>query len=150
MQTPQQQFDVKSQSGGSINNVAHDRYNQHDQYNQYISQVIQERESFARDIAATNSKARWLVWIGLTLIVGGGDFYYWAFMKFTNFANQSEASADHWFHLARIGVGVSSIGVVTIIVGVVLHIVAASRRRGLMSMNAPIAPPGWTREGVRP
>jgi hypothetical protein len=150
MPTPQPYFDVASQSAGSINNVAHDQYYQRDQYNQYVSQVIQQRESFAREIAATKTKARWLVWIGLTLLLAGGGFYYWAFMKFSDFSDftySSEVSSEHWFHLMQIGVGVASIGVVTIVVGVVLHIVAASRKRSLMVMNAPIAPPGWS-EGV--
>jgi hypothetical protein len=50
-------FDVGNQSAGMINNVGRD---QHLSYVQYIQQ---QRASFARDIAATKTKARWFIWL---------------------------------------------------------------------------------------
>src|SRR5664279_4942027 len=60
----QQRYNINRQDAGVINNVGRN------QHNSYVQQV-HERESFLRAIAATRTKARWLVWTGLALFVVG-------------------------------------------------------------------------------
>ncbi len=58
-------YEIGQQDRQVISNVGRD------QYNAQIQQVIQQRDSFMREIAGTKTKARWLVWLGLLLFVAG-------------------------------------------------------------------------------
>ena len=44
-------------------------------YNSHVQHVNQQRENFLREVAATGTKARWLVWMGFVMfVVGYGIF----------------------------------------------------------------------------
>jgi hypothetical protein len=105
-------FDVERQKAGTINNVARD------QYLSYGAHVQQQRASFARDIAATKTKANWLVGIGLAISVVGFVVYGQVILRF----------------LAVVA------GTMMIVVGIVLHVVAAARRRRI-DEELPLPPP---------
>jgi hypothetical protein len=64
-------FDVGSQHAADINMAGRDQYN----YQQHFLQVQQVRESFLRDVAASKSKARTLIWMGLLVFVAGFVVY---------------------------------------------------------------------------
>src|SRR4051794_21638789 len=70
-------YDVRDQYGRIINN-AEQQYN----YSQHVQYVQQARESFLRDVAATRTKARILVWVGLLLFVAGGAVYTAVLLRF--------------------------------------------------------------------
>ncbi len=58
-----------------INNVGRD------QHLPYVQHIQQQRESFSREIAATKTKARWLVWLGLFVTVVGFVIYGAVFLE---------------------------------------------------------------------
>ena len=58
-------YEIGQQEAQVISNIGRD------QYNAQVQQVIQQRDSFMREIAGTKTKARWLVWLGLLLFVVG-------------------------------------------------------------------------------
>lgn len=141
-------YHIGSQSGGSINNVEGAQYN-------YIRQVTEQRESFLREIAATKTKARRLIWIGFVLFVLGGGTYFWVVATTASRISHlmstpaapdvfTEPQLPEFFGrdvagvpLGLIGFGVAAIGVLLMVVGLVLHVVAASRRKRLESTSAP-------------
>jgi hypothetical protein len=118
----QGQYEIESQRAGNISNVAG---------NQYVSHIRQERESFLQAIAATRTKARWLIWIGLffTLIgvvVAGGTFYQIFTSSFDG------PSSDVFRRLGGsyiIGLFTAAGGQILLIIGIVLHVIATSRRK---------------------
>src|SRR5450755_2586544 len=64
-QTASSRFSVGSQHADVISNVGRDQYNSY----------VQQRDNFLREVAATRTKARWLVWTGfLAFVVGFGMF----------------------------------------------------------------------------
>jgi hypothetical protein len=146
-------YHVDRQTGDQVNNVGGN------QYNEYIQHVRQERESFARDIAATKTNARRLVWAGFILSVLGGATFAWAIIRsmagvqslmeapFEEFDSFTQAPSDFFgpellgVPAGLLGFAVAGLGQVILVVGVVLHIVAASRRRQLQTSFAP-PPPG--------
>jgi hypothetical protein len=123
-------FDLGQQHAGVINNVGRD-------------QVIHLREGFLREIAATRTRARRLIWFGVSLIlVGGGVF---AAMEI-RFMSQVSGGLSHPEQIPDFGVdflgptvggvpigllgwAVAAVGVVLVIIGIVLHVVATARRR---------------------
>jgi hypothetical protein len=145
------EYTVGSQAAGQLNNVGHD------QYNAYVQQVREERDSFARDIASTRTKARRLVWVGFAMCVLGGGTYMWGILRFAGQVDRISPGAQDTFqpHLfgpevggipvGLIGFAVAAVGSVLLVVGVVLHVVAASRRRQLQTAPPPspwqFAPP---------
>ncbi|GAA1976868.1 hypothetical protein [Microbacterium pumilum] len=133
-------FDVHSQSAGAINNVGRD------QYTSYVAHIQSQRESFLRDVAATRSKARWLVWLGLLGILAGTSIFLWIFAGYFDafadaFRNMGDPTAFEYVFEAGfgqeiagvnaliVGLGAAMIGQVMVIVGIILHIVATARRR---------------------
>jgi len=58
-------YDVGCQSADMINNVGRD------QHLSYVQHIQQQRASFAREIAATKTKARWFIWLGIAIMVLG-------------------------------------------------------------------------------
>lgn len=121
----QGQYDIENQRAANISNVAGNQYTAH------VNHIRQERESFLQAVAATRTKARWLIWIGacvtiVGLVVAGGSFYQIFNDSFnTNSPNPFRRSGGSYI------IGVFSVmgGQVLIIIGIVLHVVATSRRK---------------------
>ena len=68
-----------------------------DQYNAHVQQVIQQRDSFMREIASTKTKARWLVWLGLLLFVAGFAMFAAADLNFLKqIANDVQNNGNTW------------------------------------------------------
>jgi len=148
-------YSVESQAAGQLNNVAHD------QHISYVQQIRQERDSFARDIAATKTKARRLIWVGFASFIVGFSTYLWVIFRFVGQVDQ--LSAESGFDSPRlfgpevggvpvglIGFAFAAFGSILMVVGLVLHIVAASRRRRLeerapapWQYAPPPQPSGW-------
>ena len=108
-----------------------------------VNQVSRERESFARDIAATKTKARILVWLGFLMSAFGAIAFMVPLLKAMKDA--SAASPDLFgsslsiggFPIGIIGFGVAFVGQFVLAAGIILHIVAASRRKQLLQMPDP-------------
>jgi FHA domain len=144
---PAVRYDVGDQRGHTINNIGRDQY----------TAYIHRRESFLREVAATRTKARWLLWIGFVVFVIGfgvqlaGSMDYLAEIKRLMEQGFGQSSGDgqpafpsmNGFQAAFVGAAVSSVGVVLFVVGLVLHIVAASRRKRV-ERELPVHP--WSNE----
>lgn len=119
-------YDVGDQRAHTINNVGRDQYVQH---------VIQQRENFFREIAATKTRARGLIWIGVVVFLVGLAVavfgWYKYFGQIMNFSSASMPTIDDFsgFLVFAVGGLVNLVGVLLIIAGIVLHIVATARRR---------------------
>jgi hypothetical protein len=128
-------YDIAGQHGGVISNVGRD------QYNSYVQQVTQQRESFMREVAATKTKARWLVWIGLLCFVAGFALFAAPVLGFISQIAEDLETLDTTppedifgpdilgVPSALVGWALTMVGALLIGVGIVLHIVAASRRK---------------------
>jgi pSer/pThr/pTyr-binding forkhead associated (FHA) protein len=146
-------YGIEHQHAGSINNVARDQYVQH---------VIQQRESFLAQIAATRTKASWLSWLGLALLIGGIAAYYVFFaqafgsglgwiknLPTTTDSGNGPVLPDHPFGpevagipVMLIALGGAGLGGLLLVIGIVLHIVVTARRR---RVDRDYALPGpWT------
>lgn len=128
-------FTIEGQSGATINNVGRDHV---------FVQQVQQRASFVKEIAATRTKARVLVWLGLALLVAGfgGFLLIWSrnAVGITQMSTGKRGQFDElfanffgpqWFGLpaAAWAIAATAAGQVLIVVGIVLHIVATARRR---------------------
>ncbi|MDQ4134071.1 MAG: FHA domain-containing protein [Actinomycetota bacterium] len=142
------EYHIDQQQAHQLNNVGRDQYN-HAAYYQYVHQ---QRESFARDIAATKTKARRLIVFGFVLLVVGIGVYFTmfisAFKVVSNPTFDDESAIEEFWGpkvggvpVGVIGFGVAFLGMMLIVVGIVLHIVAAARRRQFETKNPPPAPP---------
>jgi len=152
---PRAEYHIARQDADALNNVAGD------QYNAYVQQVREERESFLRDIAATKSKGRRLIWVGFGLFIVGFATYGLTILRFIGGVDQSisrfndSPDVEPTFHLLGpqvagvpigiLGFAMAFIGTVLMAVGLVFHIVAAARRRRLDD-PAP-APWQWQPQG---
>jgi hypothetical protein len=128
-------YEIGQQDGQVISNVGRD------QYNAQIQQVIQQRDSFMREIAGTKTKARWLVWLGLLLFVAGFALFAAADLNLlkqisSDFQSNSAAPPANPFGRPIFGVpsgllgwAMAAVGSLMLVIGIVLHIVATSRRR---------------------
>jgi hypothetical protein len=128
-------YDIGRQEAQVISNVGRDQYNAH------VQQVIERRDSFMRDIAATKTKARWLVWLGLLLFVVGFAMFAAADLNFLKqvssaFGSNSPPPSTTPFGRPILGIpsgllgwAIGAVGSLMLIIGIVLHIVATSRRR---------------------
>jgi hypothetical protein len=123
-------YEIAQQHAGTISNVGRDQFNTY----------VQQRDSFLRDVAATKSKARVLAWLGLAFEVIGfviyGGVIIRSIERIPTFGAQTQPQDIQLLgpDLAGVPVGVialalSAIGSVLLVVGIVLHIVAAARRR---------------------
>lgn len=132
---------IHEQHGQTVNNA--DR----------IYYIQQQRENFLREVAATKTKARWLVAAGfLAFVVGFGLFAYGdlSFLKqiSDSFQNGSEpdSTISPFGHevggvpLGLLGWALGAVGAILLIVGIVLHIVVASRRKRV-DREFPVPPP---------
>ncbi len=129
-------YDIGQQHGQVISNVGRD------QYNAQVQQVIQRRESFLREIAGTKTKARWLVWLGLLLFVAGFAMFAAADLNFIKQiasdigSNSAPPPPSDPFGKPIFGIpsgllgwAIAAVGSLMLVIGIVLHIVATSRRR---------------------
>lgn len=135
------QYKVDSQVAAQLNNVARD------QHNAYVQHIRQERASFAREIAATKTKASRLIWLGFIMWILGGGAYLWGIL---GFAAEMDASFNNpgdvhprlfgpdagGIPIGLIGFAIAFIGTLVLVVGIVLHVVAAARRRRLEESSA--------------
>jgi pSer/pThr/pTyr-binding forkhead associated (FHA) protein len=137
------QVAVGNQNAEQLNNVIGS------QYNQYLKTVIEQRDSFLRDVAASRTRAKRLIWFGFFLFVVGGGAYLWMIIRFiseTSELGAEDAAAfdEVWgeeiggIPIGLIGFAVAAIGSVIMIVGIALHIVAASRQRRVVAQ--PVLP----------
>lgn len=127
-------MDIRDQWGRDIHNV---------QGNQYIQQTVRERESFARDIAATKTRARILVWLGLLMLVGGSFAFMLPIVRAINDFDINSMDVTNPFDmgpefagykLAFIGFIAAFIGQFVLLIGIILHVIAASRRKRLLNL----------------
>jgi pSer/pThr/pTyr-binding forkhead associated (FHA) protein len=128
-------YDIGQQQAQMISNVGRDQYNAH------VQQVIQRRDSFMREIASTKTKARWLVWLGLLLFVVGFALFAAADLNLlkqisSGFGSNNPTPPTDPFGRPILGLpsglfgwAIGAIGSLMLIIGIVLHIVATSRRR---------------------
>jgi uncharacterized membrane protein YidH (DUF202 family) len=120
-------YDIGDQRARTINNVGRD---------QYVQQVIQQRENFFREIAATRTKARGLIWtgvvvflVGLAIAAVGWYQYFGQIMDLSSASGMPTRDDFSGFLVFALGGLVNLVGVLLIIAGIVLHIVATARRR---------------------
>jgi outer membrane murein-binding lipoprotein Lpp len=143
---------IDEQYAGVINNADHLEYNSHVQY------VNQQRENFLREVAAAKTKARWLAWTGFLMFVVGFGIFAAADLSFIkgisdsiqNGGPPSPATSPFGREIGGIPFGLAgwalaALGMMLLIVGIVLHIVATSRRRRAFR-DFPVLPP-WPGAG---
>ena len=134
-QASQAYYAIGRQDGEVINNIGRD------QYNAYVQQVIQQRDDFLREIAATKSKARWVILAGFLLFVIGFGMFAAADLNFlkqvsqdAQSSNPSPPTAPFGRDVAGITFGLlgwatAAVGMLLLITGIVLHGIATSRRK---------------------
>jgi hypothetical protein len=118
----------------AVINHAERRYNSHVQY------ASQQRENVLRKAAATKTKARWLAWTGLLMVVVG----------FGVFATASRFGLE----VGGIPVGtacwaLAALGALLLIAGIMLHVIATSRRKQAYR-DFPVLPAGSTAQARQP
>jgi len=143
---------VESQAASQLNNVGHD------QYNSYTQHIREERDSLARDIASTKTKATRLIWIGFAMFVVGGCTYAWTILRFVGQVDDGFSLDDPsafqppslfggdigGIPVGLVGFAVAGLGSLLLMVGIVLHVVAASKRRRL-EVKPLVPPSSWPR-----
>jgi hypothetical protein len=137
--------------------VAANQHGDIEQYNQHVQSVLDQRESFLRDIASTRTKARWLVWLGLSGFVVGFGLFAAVVVGFiaeqaNSFVSGDPSPAENVFgrNLAGIPAGlvgwiVAAAGMLLLVIGIVLHVVADSRRKRI-DRDLPVPRP-WSGAG---
>ena len=123
-------FDIGYQRDGVFHNVGRDQY------------IMQQRDSFLRQVAATRTKARWLIWLGFAFTVLGFAMFASGVLRFISSISDAAQSGTEpsptvspfggdlgGFPSGLVGWALAAIGSFMIILGVVLHVVAASRRK---------------------
>jgi FHA domain len=132
-------FGVGTQTAGSLNNVGRD------QYNSYLQTVVHERESFLREVAASRTRARYLITIGLIVFLGATAVGIVAAVLTERRISSANADTNpdavfKTFDVAYIAAGVSAFGIILTIIGIILHVVATSRQRRV-NERFPVHPP---------
>lgn len=117
----------------------------------YYYQLVRERNSILHDIAVTKTRASVLVVVGFLMVAGGATVFAFPILEGMNNVGSIEPS-DFSFggprvggiSLGVIGFAVGFIGQFVLVAGIVLHIVAAARRRRvgeLPPMPSTVNPP---------
>jgi len=132
-------FAVGTQAAGSLSNVGRD------QYNSYLQTVVHQRDSFLREIAASRTRARYLITVGLILFVGGMAVAIVGSVLTERKISSTTADSDpnsvfKTFDVAYIAAAVASFGIILTIVGIILHVVATSRQKRVYE-RYPVYPP---------
>jgi len=143
---------IDEQRAEVINNVDRDQYISHVQY------VNQRRENFLREVAATKTKARWLAWTGFVMFVVGFGIFAAADLSFIkgisdaiqNGGEPPPTTSPFGREIGGVPFGLAgwalaALGMIVLVVGIVLHIVATSRRRRAYR-EFPVLPP-WQDAG---
>jgi hypothetical protein len=136
-------FAAEQQNAGQINNVARD---------QYLQAIVQQRESFLREVAASRTRAKRLIWFGFLLFAVGGGTFAWMVIRSISTWSKLDPAAQPSFNkvwgeeiggipVGFIGWAVGVVGMLLMILGVVLHVIATSRQR--RTVNHPVIPPEW-------
>lgn len=134
-------YTVENLQAGTMNQVAGSQFNV----------WAQQRESFLREIAATKTRARYAVWTGVAVWVVGMAIAAFGWFKYAHnimdFSSTppSQGPTERWFFVFAAGGLVNAIGIIIIIIGIVLHIVAASRRRQYRVQTMGVGPLGTSR-----
>ena len=125
-------YHVDHQQAHVLNNVGRD---------QYFQQVVQQRDGFFREIAATKTKASRLIWTGVVLLVVGVSVYFSMVIGFMNDVSAGFSDPSSFdlteplgptlggVPIGLLGWAVAALGSLLIVIGIVLHIVATARRR---------------------
>jgi hypothetical protein len=123
------------------------------QYNWHVQNVNQQRENFLREVAATKTKARWLAWTGFLLFVVGFGIFAAADLSFIKSISDSIQNGDSappttsplgrevgGVPIGLAGWALAAVGMLMLIVGIILHVVAISRRKQAYR-EFPVLPP---------
>jgi len=122
-------YDVGQQHADMINNVGRDQF------------LIQQRENFLREIAGTRTKARYLIALGFLLFVVGFAMFAGGILSFLNGIpgyDGLDSSGQLPTPFGRdvfgvpsglLGWALAAAGALLLIVGIVMHVVATSRRK---------------------
>jgi FHA domain-containing protein len=123
------------------------------QYNWHVQTVNQQRENFLREVAATKTKARWLAWTGFALFVAGFGMFAAADLSFIKSISDSIQNADSsppttspfgrevgGVPIGLVGWALGAAGMLLLIIGIVLHVIATSRRKQAYR-EFPVLPP---------
>ncbi len=148
-------YAIGSQNAGVINNVARDQYNRQVQY------VIEQRDGFLHAIAATRTRARWLVGVGFLIFLAGFGLFAAGVLSFIADTAAAVESGDPGppddifgsdlggLPSGLVGWAIAAVGMVLLIVGIVLHVVATARRKRI-DREIPMPRPGpWPGEWDR-
>ena len=143
---PDPSLTIPQQYAGQAYNAAGD------QYVHYLQTVQQQRDSFLRDVAASRTRAKHLIWFGLLLFILGSGTYAWMIIRFVSnqdLNSEQPPSPEDLFGeevggvpVGLIGFATAGIGSVMVVIGIILHIVATSRQRRTLSQ--PPLPPDWS------
>jgi hypothetical protein len=124
-------------------------------YNSHVQYVNQQRENFLREVAATRTKARWLIWTGFAAFVVGFGIFAAADLNFLKQVSKGIQNPDSGpptdpfgrpvggIPIGLLGWALAAAGMLLLIVGIVLHVVATSRRKQAYR-DYPVLPP-WQR-----
>lgn len=145
-------YSIGQQQAGEINNVGRD------QYQAYFHQVVHERDTFHREIAAVRTKARWLVTVGVVIIVVGFAMFVLPGVGFAKQIDQQISSGTAGpvtnpegplilgIPMSELGWIVFGIGMLIAGTGSVLHRNAVARR-GRFDREHPLPSPPWQPRG---
>ena len=122
-------------------------------YNWHVQNVNQQRENFLREVAGTKTKARWLAWTGFVLFAVGFGIFAAADLSFIKSISDAIQSGDSappttsplgrevgGVPIGLAGWALAAVGMLLLIVGIVLHVVATSRRKQAYR-DFPVLPP---------
>jgi pSer/pThr/pTyr-binding forkhead associated (FHA) protein len=141
---PATDYQIQDQAAHLINNVARD------QHNSYQMSVLRQRDSFLREVAASKSRARILVWLGSLLLVLGSGTWGYVVLGFIDSVPSFGPDTDPFdvdllgpevlpgVPVGVLGIAGAFLGLVLIIAGIVLHVTSTARRRRV-EQQYPIA-----------
>jgi len=115
----------------------------------YHQQVMVERDKALRRAARTRRRAAWLVIAGLLLLLAGGGTYGWVLLRYYTKVDPVTGAHPHTLRLfgdpvngiavGKIAFGVAVGGLALLMMGIVLRIVAGSRRRRARDLLVPMS-----------
>lgn len=137
-------FGVRDQRAEWINMIGGNQYNTH---------ILEERRSLLLDVAAAKTRARWILLSGFLISLAGAAFFAAGILRFfmaiTDAASSGEVPENFidpfgveilGFPSGLIGWAVAGIGMVLMLVGGVLHLVAIGRQKRV-DRELPLPPP---------